>query len=437
MEFTKSLKPLYTLCLTRAFIISPLGVRGMEQQQLIPHLFRTEYRKVVSVLCKRFGFEQMEIAEDIASETFAIAAQTWALNGTPKNPTAWLYHVAKNKAKNYLQHESLFKSKISHELKKTSQEILENEIDLSLANIYDSQLQMMFAICHPSISVEAQIGLSLRILCGFGIEEIADAFLTNKETINKRLFRAKEKLRDEKIRIEMPQPAEINERLETVLRTIYLLFSEGYYSISQDQTLRKELSFEAIRLCEMLIENEATNKPEVNALLALMYFHASRFEARINKNGELVLYDDQDSNLWNMEFIGKGAYFLHRATTGKQLSKYHIEAAIAYWNTQKTDSQEKWENILQLYNRLLQLEYSPMAALNRTYALAKANGKQEAIAEAEKLKLTDNHFYFMLLGELYTGVDTEKAKQHFQKALALAKTNTDRQSIRERLTSFG
>ena len=240
------------------------------------------------------------------------AAQTWGLNGMPPNPTAWLYNVAKNKAKNYLQRHYIFENKIVPELKNNS-EI--SEIDLSPQNIIDSQLQMMFAICHPSIPAEAQVGLSLRILCGFGIEEIADAFLSNKETINKRLFRAKEKLREEKIKIELPGEAEINARLETVLTTIYLLFNEGYYSESQNNMLRKDLCFEAIRLCHMLVENKYTNKPEVNALLAMMYFHASRFEARINKNGEPVLYEDQDTSLWNDELITKGGYFLNCATS--------------------------------------------------------------------------------------------------------------------------
>src|SRR3979409_902921 len=162
---------------------------------------------------------------------------------------------------------------------------------------------MMFAICQPVITPEAQIGLSLRILCGFGIEEIADAFLTNKETINKRLFRAKEKLREEKIRIELPALSEIDARLAKVLRTIYLLFNEGYYSVSQDRTLRKDLCFEAMRLCYMLVENKATNKPQVNALLSLMCFHASRFEARIDQHGGIILYEDQDPGLWNADLI--------------------------------------------------------------------------------------------------------------------------------------
>ncbi|WP_426667381.1 RNA polymerase sigma factor [Mucilaginibacter sp. McL0603] len=405
----------------------------MGQQELIPHLFRSEYRKIVAVLCRRFGFEQIETAEDIASDTFLTATQSWPYNGLPQNPTAWLYNVAKNKAKNYLQHNSVFENKISPEVRNNSTELYEFEIDLSTENINDSQLQMMFAICHPSISPEAQIGLSLRILCGFGIQEIAEAFLTNKETINKRLFRAKEKLREEKTKIEFPGPSEIDRRLENVLTTIYLLFNEGYYSVSQDQVLRKELCFEAMRLCNMLIDNEGTDKPQANALLALMYFHASRFEARVNQNGEIVLYDDQDVNLWNSDMISKGGYFLNRSACGNTVSKYHLEASIAYWSTQKTDAKDKWENILQLYNRYLQIEYSPIAALNRTYALAKANGKQEAIIEAEKLNLADNQFYFALLGELYTDIDNQKARQNFQKAILLARNQADKQTIQKKI----
>ncbi|HWY38147.1 MAG TPA: sigma-70 family RNA polymerase sigma factor [Bacteroidia bacterium] len=408
----------------------------MNKTELIPHLFRTEYRKIVSVLCKRFGFDQIETAEDIASDTFLTASQAWSLNNIPPNPVAWLYNVAKNKAKNHLHRNNLFDSKIAPDLKNGSLLKTEMEIDLSPQNINDSQLQMMFAICHPSIPSASQIGLSLRILCGFGIEEIADAFLTNKETINKRLFRAKEKLREEKIKIEFPGEAEINQRLETVLTTIYLLFSEGYYSVSQNTTIRKDLCFEAIRLCNMLVENQTTNKPEVNALLSLMCFHASRFDARVDKNGEPVLYDEQNTDLWDPDLISRGAYFLNYSATGNKISKYHLEAAIAYWNTQKEDTKEKWENILQLYNQLLQVEYSPVAALNRTFALSKANGKEEAIREAEKLNLSNDHFYFMLLGELYTGIDTDKARQNFNKALLLAKTGNDKKAIQNKLNKL-
>ena len=401
----------------------------MNEQELIPHLFRTEYSKIVAVLSKLFGIEYIEIAEDIVSDTFLLASETWGLKGLPKNPTAWLYTVSKNKAIDFLRREKIFNGKIAPQIKNSTTTLPEPEIDLSNKNINDSQLQMMFAICHPCIAPEAQIGLSLSILCGFGVEEIADAFLSNKETIYKRLARAKEKLRIEKVKIELPAQSDISSRLETVLTTLYLLFSEGYYSTSQNSTLRKDLCIEAMRLNVMLTENEITNTAPANALLALMCFHSSRFEARTNQNGDIVLYEEQDENLWNRELIDKGEYYLNLSSTGNKLSKYHLEAAIAYWHTNKKDTTEKWENILQLYNRLLQIEYSPIAALNRTYALAKANGKKEAIAEAEKLDLTGNHLYHSLLGDLYSNLDNKKALQHFQMALNLARSNADKASI--------
>ncbi|MEO5890782.1 MAG: sigma-70 family RNA polymerase sigma factor [Ferruginibacter sp.] len=408
----------------------------MKETALIPHLFRTEYRKIISVLSNLFGIEYIEIVEDIASDTFLQATELWGLKGLPENPTAWLYTVAKNKTKDYLKHHAVFAQKVAKDIRQASPASEEIEIDLSHKNIIDSQLAMMFAICHPCISPESQIALSLNLLCGFGAEEIADAFLTNKEVIYKRLKRAKEKLRIEKVKIEQPSLPEINDRLTTVLTTLYLLFNEGYYSASQKTSLQKELCLEAMRLTFLLIENDHTNKPAANALMALMCFHSSRFEARTNENGEIILYRDQDTSLWNMELIGKGEYYLNQASQGDRLSKYHLEAAIAYWHTHKSDSAEKWENILQLYNKLLQLEYSPIAALNRTYALAKANGKEAAIVEAEKLQLADNHLYHSLLGNLYTNIDDSKALEHFHKALNLAKSAADKSAINKNISEL-
>jgi len=399
--------------------------------ELIPHLFRTEYSKITAVLTKLFGFEHIEIAEDIASDTFLLAAETWGIKGLPDNPVAWLYAVAKNRAKDYLKHHKIFSDKVTPGLQNEYSGFYEIEVDLSPKNINDSQLQMVFAICHPAIPAEAQIGLSLRILCGFGIEEIADAFLSNKETINKRLFRAKEKLRAEKVKLEFPAPGEIDKRLETVLTTLYLLFNEGYYSISQNTTLRKDLCLEAMRLNFLLLENASTSKPKVNALLALMCFHASRFEARTSPDGELIQYDDQDTTLWDDELIGRGEFYLNLAAEGTEVSKYHLEAAIAHWHTIKADTPEKWRNILQLYNRLLLIAYSPAAALNRTYALAKADGKAVAIPEAEKLKLEKNHLYHSLMGYLYTDLDNKKAVTYLKIALKLAKSASDKAIIQK------
>ena len=405
----------------------------MEKNELIPHLFRTEYSKITAVLCKLFGFEHIEIAEDIASDTFLSASEAWGLKGLPENPVAWLYTVAKNKAKNYLKHEAVFQQKIAAQLKYAVTETDLPEIDLSAQNIHDSQLQMMFAICHPSIAAEAQIGLALRILCGFGIEEIAAAFLSNKETIAKRLQRAKDKLRAEQIKIEFPGEPEINKRLDTVLRTLYLLFNEGYSSSSHNSSLRRDLCLEAFRLTSLLVANDTTNKPSVYALLSLMSFQSSRFDARIDAAGDMVLYDDQDTNLWNQELIAQGEAFLNTASQGREISTYHLEAGIAYWHTMKADTPEKWNNILQLYNHLLQLEYSPMAALNRTYALSKAKGKQVAIIEALKLNLAAHHLYHVLLGELFTGIDNTRALSCFETALGLAQSSADKKIILQKM----
>jgi RNA polymerase sigma-70 factor (ECF subfamily) len=408
----------------------------MDEQQIIPHLFRTEYRKITAVLCKLFGIKNLQIAEDIASETFLAAMETWTFNGIPENPTAWLYLVARNKARNYFSRKIVFDEKIADEIRKTAEVIQQVDIDLSERNITDSQLQMLFALCHPTISPEAQVGLSLRILCGFGIDEIADAFLTTKEVINKRLYRAREKLRAENVRIEFPGPEEVSKRLDAVLTTLYLLFSEGYYSERQDSILRKDLCLEAMRLTQLLIENEKTDTPPVNALLSLMCFHVSRFDARTNEEGEMILYHDQDEAHWNRELISKGGFYLNRASRGSKVSKYHLEAGVAYWFTVKEDTYEKWENILSLYNKRLMLEYSPIAALNRTFALSKVHGKEAAIAEAEKLNLSDNHFYFVLMGHLYCGVDDGKAKLNFERAFNLARTNSDKRLIQLKIEAL-
>jgi RNA polymerase sigma factor (sigma-70 family) len=409
----------------------------MEQQELIPHLFRTESGKITSVLCNLFGIGHIQTAEDIAAETFLAALETWTYKGIPENPVAWLYTVAKNKAKNYLAHRKVFDQKIGPHLQTNTDATEEIQADLSDANISDSQLRMLFAICHPSVSAESQIALALRILCGFGIDEIAHAFLTNKETINKRLLRAKEKLREEKISLDLPPQKEIGARLQNVLTTLYLLFSEGYYSETNENIIRKDLCLEAMRLTLILTRNELTDLPDTNALLALMCFHVSRLDARKNTGGEMVLYQDQDAGLWDRELILKGAEYLHRASTGNRLSRYHLEATIAYWHTIKEDSAEKWENILQLYNQLLRIQYSPVAALNRTYALSKRRGNEYAIREAEKLQLHSNQYYFALLGELYSSVDTARSKFNFEKALSMAKTNAEKQALQKKLDALG
>lgn len=406
----------------------------MENQRLIPDLFRAEFSKIVAVLCKTFGLSNMQFAEDLVSDTFLAAAETWGLKGVPDNPTAWLYTVAKNKARDTFRREKIFRDKIKPQLAYQNTSSEPSEIDLSEHNIKDSQLQMLFAVCNTLISSEAQIALALRVLCGFSVPEIATAFLSSKETINKRLYRAKEKLRKNKVELSMPSSIDLEQGLHNVLLILYLLFNEGYYSSISEKGIRKELCIEAMRLTYLLLNAESTNLPKVNALMALFCFHASRFDARIDEDGGQIIYDDQDETNWDYELIKKGNSFLKRSGKGNEISKYHIEAMIAYWHTQtELDPKVKWENILQSYNRLLQIDYSPMAALNRTYALAMARSKKEALQEALKIDLKENHWYHLLLAELYENQNPKKQKEQLTTAAKFAKTNNERTWILNKL----
>jgi RNA polymerase sigma-70 factor (ECF subfamily) len=404
----------------------------------LKQLFQQEFAKMVAVISKQYGLEHIEIAEDIVSDTFLTASETWGMKGMPPNPAAWLYSVAKQKTLYHFRRHKIYEQKVIPEIK--AQQPTDDEADtmnFSQQNIRDSQLQMLFAICNPAIASEAQIGLALRILCGFGIDEIAEAFLTNKETINKRLFRAKEKLRSENVQL-IPidntlSDQELANRLDTVLHIIYLLFSEGYYSQTENAILRKDLCIEAMRLGVMLTEYERTNQPKTNALLALMSFHASRFNARVNNNDTLVLYEQQDTSLWDTALINQGIHFLNNSANGNEVSSYHLEAGIAYWHCIKEDSSVKWQSILQLYNKLQLINYSPAVALNRIFALYKAKGRETALEEAAQLQGGDNHFYHLLMGELYNSLNDQEALSHYQKAYTLAKTQTEKQGIREKI----
>jgi RNA polymerase sigma factor (sigma-70 family) len=405
---------------------------------------------MVALICSRFGIDQIDAAEDFVSETFLAAAETWGLKGVPDNPVGWLYRVARNNTLNGLRHDRVFRQKVKGELEKGSPISVEPELDISAENITDSQLRMMFAVCHPSIPVEAQVSLALRVLCGFTIEEIAQALLTTKANINKRLYRAKEKLRSGGVTLTLPDQGGLDARLgpvpdarlDAVLLTLYLLFNEGYYSASPDKVLRKELCLEAMRLAYLLTENRggpgnAIVRPDVYSLLALMCFQASRLDARVDEAGGLVLYEQQDSGLWNTELINRGNSFFIKACDAGVLSRYHLEAAIAWWHTQQGDGREKWENILMLYNRLLVQAYSPIAALNRAYAYSRVYGKEAAIPEAEGLELVGNLFYHSLLGELYKGLDEGKAAGHFGQAIELASSEAERVVLKEKMESCG
>lgn len=408
-------------------------IKNDYSDELIPQLFRREYSKMTAVLCRHFGLQHIGVAEDIVSDTFLKAVEYWAIYGVPDKPVAWLYTVAKNKTRDYFKHHSLFETKIKAAIK-PEEGVPEIPFEYNESGIADSQLLMIFAVCNPAIASGAQICLALQVLCGFGVTEIANALLTNREIIKKRLQRAKATLRNDNFQITGLDAEQINRRLDPVIKTLYLLFNEGYYSRSDDRQIRRELCLEAIRLVLLLAENKRTDLPEVNALLALMCFQSSRLDAREGADGAIILFEDQDRTLWDQSLIHRGNDYLLKATAGTGVTKYHLEAGIAYWHT--TTAPHKWSNILELYNQLLIMEYTPVAALNRLFALAQVHGNEKAIAEAEVLDFTGNAYYHMLLGSLYATIDVTKAILHYRHALTQTTSCNEKRMIEKQIAAL-
>lgn len=372
--------------------------------ELADHLFRREAGRMVAALTRLFGTKHVELAEDVVQETLLKAMREWPYRGIPDQPVAWLHRVARNQAIDRLRRDAR-----GLELLKENAALLRSEWTLSSTvheamnetTINDDQLRMMFACCHPSIAPEQQVALALRTLCGFGVPEIARAFVTNEETINKRLFRAREAFR-ELGRIEIPQGAALLPRLEHVLSTIYLLFNEGYNATSHTDLIREDLIEEALRLCDLLTQNEATDQPEVRALLALMLFHAARSEARLDNDGAIVLLRDQDRSKWGGALIGLAGTNLDRAAAGERWTTYHIEAGIAALHANAaTYAKTDWPVIVGLYDQLFLIKPTPIVAFNRAIAMAEASGADAGLRALEQVKgLESNHLYHAALGDL-------------------------------------
>jgi RNA polymerase sigma factor (sigma-70 family) len=411
-----------------------------EVNKMVDHLFRHEAGKMVAVLTRVFGFPNIEAAEDIVHDTMIRALETWKFGKVPANPQAWLYKAAKNRAIDILRREKL-KYKIENDISV----LLKSEYTLaptlnemfSEDEIKDSQLRMMFACCHPSISQEAQVTLILKTLCGLSVKEIGNAFLTNEETIQKRLYRTKEKIREEKISLNYPSVSEMPERTETVLKTLYLLFNEGYNSSHPVKLIREDLCEEAMRLNILLTENPKTDLPQTNALLALMCYQVSRFNTRLDDKGLIILLKDQDRKMWNRFLIDRGNEYLTRAAREENFHDYHLEAGIAAIHANSPSYEEtNWKLILNLYDNLLQRTNSPIVALNRCVVLGEVEGYQAAIKELERMnQLNENSYYNASLGEMHLkNGNKEKAKQYFINALALTSSSAEAELIRRKLT---
>ncbi|WP_101450302.1 RNA polymerase sigma factor [Aquimarina sp. MAR_2010_214] len=377
----------------------------------IDHLFRHEYGKLVSVLTKTFGTSNIELAEDIVQEAMLEALNRWTYNGIPTNPVGWIYKVAKNKAVNILNREKYkrqYASDIAHLLQSEWTVAPTLEQIFTDKEIADDQLRMIFTCCNPIISKDSQVALTLKTLCGFSISEIAKAFLTTEENINKRLVRARKSIKDANILFEVPTGRELEQRLSSVLETIYLLFNEGYNATSVDNPIRYELCEESIRLTEIIASNQIIKSSNTYALLALMIFNTSRFKSRIDEFDNILDLEHQDRNQWDKELIKKGLYYLEFATQQNEVSIYHILATISAHHCTALDFKSTdWKSILSLYDMLIKIDNSPIVLLNRAIVFSKTASPKKALQQLEKIK--DNSVF-----SSYFPYYTTKATLHFQ-----------------------
>ena len=402
--------------------------------RLVDHLFRHESGKMVSVLTRRLGIGNLDIAQDIVQDTLLKAMTQWRYGNIPDNPSAWLYTVARNKAIDYLRSPRAKKSaEVTDDTFTESGEL--DELFLE-SEIQDSVLRMIFACCHPRIPEESQIALCLKTLCGLSVPEIARAFLTTDDAIAKRIYRAKERIIDNKIGLDVPSSAELRVRLDVVLNVLYLLFNEGYNSSHPDELIRKDICAEAMRLCYLVTQHPLTKSRPAHALLALMCFQSSRLMSRIDDRGNIITLKYQDRKTWNQGLIRKGRDYLDRATEGDAFSVYHLEAAIAGLHASSPSfDQTDWKSVYDLYEILYTLKPSPMVALNKAIASSYAVSRLSAFDELSRIRGLEKHYlYHAALGEICLELDRkDEARAHFESAVELTTSKTEKNFLREKI----
>jgi RNA polymerase sigma factor (sigma-70 family) len=411
--------------------------------ELGDHLFRREAGRMVAALTRLFGVHNLALAEDVVQDAFCRALEVWPFRGVPDNPSAWLMVTARHRAIDVLRRERTART-FAPEFGR----LLESEwtlvpmVDelLGASAIKDDLLRMMFSCCHPRLPEEAQVALILHILCGFGVSEIAAAFLGTVPATRKRISRAKNVLAGSKRLFDLAD-ADFSARLSAVHRALYLLFNEGYHGASAESVVRVELCREAMRLAALLVEHPLASTPATHALAALMCLHAARLPARVNASGELRSLFDQDRSRWDADLVAEGERLLDRSATGSALTEYHVEAAIAsvHASAQRVED-TNWRQIVELFDALMTIRPSPVVALNRAIAVAQSEGPErglegiQAIAGSERL--AGYPFYFAALGELQLRCGRcDVAREHFQVALSLARNPMERRFLQQRVSA--
>jgi RNA polymerase sigma-70 factor (ECF subfamily) len=332
------------------------------------------------------GSRNLQLAEDAVQEAMLRATQLWPLQGVPEKPEAWLYCVAHNRAITALRRGSAFESKTG-ELARAleSGTYPSHELDVD-SEVRDDELRMIFMCCHPELARDARVALSLKLTGGFSVGEIARIFLVEESTVAQRLVRAKRLIRERRLPLSLPDGAELRERLDSVLDVIYLMFSGGYGAYAGEELIRRDVCLEALRLGR-LVADSSMAAPRVDALVALMALQSARLPARADAAGDLVLLEEQDRSLWDDELIAMGFYYFDRSIAGDEISEWHAQAAIATIHAQSKSAEgTDWRTILKHYDQLLQMNASPVVALNRAAAVVKVHGAEAALAALEPLE---------------------------------------------------
>jgi RNA polymerase sigma-70 factor (ECF subfamily) len=407
---------------------------------LVEHFFRREAGRLVSVLTRFFGWRNFDLVEEMVQATLLDALQSWRVRGIPTNPSGWIHRVAKNKILDSLRRAEI-QRRVAQEwaAARPSHDDGIDGLFLDTA-IEDSQLRMIFACCHPLLTRENQLALTLKTLCGFGIAEIARALLVPEETVKKRVQRATRDLIDHQVTLDAPLPNQLSERLDVVHQVLYLMFNEGHSASRGAAAIRVDLCEDAAYLCYLLCSDPQCRRPTTLALMALMLFHAARLEARLDDHGSVLLMEDQDRTKWDHRLIHRAKEFLDLSAEGTVVSPFHLEAGIALLHsTASSYADTDWPAIRRLYDALLTIHRSPVYLLNRAIVIAEIEGPAAGIRALEQARentaLRHYHLYDATLGEFYRRArQFDRARWHLENAKRKTRSPHDHAIIDRRLS---
>src|SRR6202048_1382245 len=404
-------------------------------RELLDSLYRVDSGRILATLIRLLG--DFDLAEEAMHEAFATALSVWPTSGVPGNPRPWLISTARFKAIDTLRRRARFDASQDELVRYLEAQSSSAESSNEEARFEDDRLRLIFTCCPPALPPEGQVALTLREICGLTTEEIARAFLVTPATLAQRIVRAQAKIRETPIPYEVPAPQELPERLNTVLQVIYLVFNEGYSAAAGPEVTRAELTGEAIRLGRLLTELQP--EPEVVGLLSLMLLQESRRAARTSPTGELILLENQDRSLWNKEQIAEGVALLEKALKSRRFGSYTLQAAIAAVHAEaESVAATDWRQIVALYDRLAEIQPSPVVQLNRAVAIAMRDGPEAGLKHIDAVlahgELADYYLAHSARADLYCRLGrTAEARASYEKALALTQQEPERQFLQERI----